>query len=176
MSRVWILAAATLVGATGAGLASAAVTPSADGSVAASPAPTPHGAATTPRPRAVTPVRPQTTDAAAVQGAMRAVLASAGVGFEVFDRTTSTVLTSHLADQRFAAMSQVKLLIALDVLARGQPKGPGRRHETGTASATRAQRRSGRQPVLDRRRLPRHRDQDGQPAWAQRYSPARRSR
>lgn len=124
MSRVWILAAATLVGATGAGLASAAVTPSVDGSVAASPAPTPHGAATTPRPRAVTPVRPQTTDAAAVQGAMRAVLASAGVGFEVFDRTTSTVLISHLADQRFAAMSQVKLLIALDVLARDNQKVP----------------------------------------------------
>jgi hypothetical protein len=55
---------------------------------------------------------------------MRAVLASAGVGFEVFDRTTSTVLTSHLADQRFAAMSQVKLLIALDVLARDNQKVP----------------------------------------------------
>jgi hypothetical protein len=55
---------------------------------------------------------------------MRAVLANARVGFEVFDRKTSTVLTSHLADQRFAAMSQVKLLIALDVLARDNQEVP----------------------------------------------------
>jgi hypothetical protein len=49
---------------------------------------------------------------------MRAVLPSARVSFEVFDRKAGTILTSLHADQRFAAMSQVKLLIAVDVLAR----------------------------------------------------------
>lgn len=48
---------------------------------------------------------------------MLAVLPDAQVGFEVFDRQHNVVLTSHGADQPFAAMSVVKLLIALDVLA-----------------------------------------------------------
>jgi hypothetical protein len=55
--------------------------------------------------------------AATVQQAMQAVLPSADVGFEVFDRSNGTVLTSNNADQPFAAMSVVKLLIALNVLA-----------------------------------------------------------
>ncbi len=169
MRRELILAVAALVGAAGAGLASAAATPSVGGSLAASPTPdlpaaptsptataapspvlTPVPAITGPSPpavapqalpaatrqasptatpqgrrpvtapgsRAVAPVRPQTDKAAAVQRAMQAVLPNARVGFEVFDRNTGKVLTSHHADQRFAAMSVVKVLIALDVLAR----------------------------------------------------------
>lgn len=48
---------------------------------------------------------------------MDAVLPSAQVGFAVFDRQTSTLLTSQHADRQFASMSVVKLLIALDALA-----------------------------------------------------------
>ncbi|MBV9140954.1 MAG: hypothetical protein JO115_08540 [Pseudonocardiales bacterium] len=48
---------------------------------------------------------------------MQAVLPNAQVGFEVFDRQTGTVLTSHHTGQQFPAMSVVKLLIALDTLA-----------------------------------------------------------
>ncbi|MGH3845360.1 MAG: hypothetical protein ACRDS0_28610 [Pseudonocardiaceae bacterium] len=186
MRRVLVLAVATVVGAAGAGLASAAVRLSADGSPAAPPvsappvsappaaptaapatpppAVTPIPAAPEPSPPAITPraapratphplaagthhasptatphaghpatapgapgrapVGPQTTTATAVQRAMQAVLPNARVGFEVFDRKTGTVLTSHHADQRSAAMSQVKLLIALDVLARDNRAAP----------------------------------------------------
>ncbi len=74
------------------------------------------------------PAPPTTTDppppaddpavvAAQVQQAMQGVLPSADVGFEVFDRSTDTVLTSQNVTQQFAAMSVVKLLIALNVLA-----------------------------------------------------------
>jgi len=49
---------------------------------------------------------------------MQAVLPDAQVGFEVFDRQNNTVLTSQDADRQFSSMSVVKLLIALDVLAR----------------------------------------------------------
>lgn len=49
---------------------------------------------------------------------MHAVLPNARDGFEVVDLQTGTVLTSSHADQQFAAMSVVKLLIALDALAR----------------------------------------------------------
>lgn len=168
MRRELVVAVATVVGAAGAGLVSAATTPTVEGFLAASPTPasaaaapsptatpvpspvltpvppitgpaspvvTPHPPATvrhasptvspqrrsriaTPAPRAAAPVHPQATTAATVQEAMRAVLPSARVGFEVFDRKAGTVLTSQHADQRFAAMSQVKLLIAVDVLAR----------------------------------------------------------
>lgn len=51
------------------------------------------------------------------QQAVRAAVPDATVGVEVFDRQTGTVLTSAQADQRFAAMSVVKLLIALDILS-----------------------------------------------------------
>ncbi len=49
---------------------------------------------------------------------MHAVLPKVQDGFEVFDLQTGTVLTSNNAGQQFAAMSVVKLLIALDALAR----------------------------------------------------------
>ncbi|MFN2478004.1 MAG: hypothetical protein ABR615_02375 [Pseudonocardiaceae bacterium] len=49
---------------------------------------------------------------------MHAVLPTAQDGFEVFDLQTGAVLTSHNAGQQFAAMSVVKLLIALDASAR----------------------------------------------------------
>ncbi|HSZ29536.1 MAG TPA: hypothetical protein VK784_07250, partial [Pseudonocardiaceae bacterium] len=55
---------------------------------------------------------------AAVQQAMQAVLPNVQVGFEVFDRQTDTVLISQNAGQQFASMSVVKLLIAVDALAR----------------------------------------------------------
>ncbi|MGH3780640.1 MAG: serine hydrolase [Pseudonocardiaceae bacterium] len=50
--------------------------------------------------------------------ATQAILPNSQVGFEVFDRTTSTVLTSQNAGQQFASMSVVKVLIALDALSR----------------------------------------------------------
>lgn len=59
----------------------------------------------------------QATAAAKVNEAMRAVLPDAWAAFEVFDRQNDTVLTSQNAGRQFAAMSVVKLLIALDVLA-----------------------------------------------------------
>jgi hypothetical protein len=49
--------------------------------------------------------------------AMQTVLPTAQVGFAVFDRHRGTELASYNADQQFASMSLVKLLIALDVLA-----------------------------------------------------------
>jgi hypothetical protein len=55
---------------------------------------------------------------AAVQQAMQAVLPNVQVGFEVFDRQTDTVLISQNAGQQCASMSVVKLLIAVDALAR----------------------------------------------------------
>ncbi len=60
----------------------------------------------------------QLTTAVTVTQAMQAVLPNAHVGFEVFDRQTDTVLISQNAGQQFASMSVVKLLIALDALAR----------------------------------------------------------
>jgi hypothetical protein len=76
---------------------------------AAAPAATPA--------QATVPADPATT-ATTVSQAMRAMLPDVQVGFEVFDRQTGTVLTSQDAGQQFASMSVVKLLIALDVLAR----------------------------------------------------------
>lgn len=49
---------------------------------------------------------------------MHAVLPRAQDGFEVFDLSTGAVLTGRNAGQQFAAMSVVKLLIAVDALAR----------------------------------------------------------
>jgi hypothetical protein len=61
-----------------------------------------------------------------VNQATQAVLPAAQVGFEVFDRATGSVLTSQHADWQVPSMSVVKLLIALDVLARnnGAPPDP----------------------------------------------------
>ncbi|MBV8542120.1 MAG: hypothetical protein JO364_02885 [Pseudonocardiales bacterium] len=55
---------------------------------------------------------------------MQAVLPSAGIGFEVFDRQTDTVLTDQNAGRQFASMSVVKLLIALDALDRDNWSAP----------------------------------------------------
>ncbi|HKR50179.1 MAG TPA: hypothetical protein VJT72_11460 [Pseudonocardiaceae bacterium] len=51
-----------------------------------------------------------------VAQAMQAVLPNTRIGFEVVDRSNNTVLISQNADQQFASMSVVKLLIALDAL------------------------------------------------------------
>jgi hypothetical protein len=99
----------TLLCAAGAGFATAAVSPVARHETIAAPPVTLPPAT---RPAA----EPAITDQA-VQQAMQAVLPSTQAGFEVFDRATATVLISHNADQQVAAMSVVKLLIALDVLA-----------------------------------------------------------
>jgi hypothetical protein len=123
---------------TGAGLASAAVGPIVHRSSAAArpagapfpatvplpaspPAPLsvpwasqPEAAASTPVPAVVD----QEATAARVRQATQAVLPDAQVGYEVFDRTTGSIVASQNADQQVASMSVVKLLIALDVLAR----------------------------------------------------------
>lgn len=64
------------------------------------------------------PVEDEGAVAARVQQAIRAVLPDSRVGFEVFDRASDAVLASQDADQQFAAMSVVKLLVALDLLTR----------------------------------------------------------
>ena len=56
--------------------------------------------------------------AAKVNQATQAALPNGQVGFEVFDRLNGTVLASQDMDRQVASMSVVKLLIALDVLAR----------------------------------------------------------
>src|SRR2546423_1125378 len=53
-----------------------------------------------------------------VQEAMRREISSARAGVEVYDLQTDTVLASLNADQEFSSMSVVKLLIAIDALAR----------------------------------------------------------
>ncbi|MDQ4103758.1 MAG: hypothetical protein M3186_08645, partial [Actinomycetota bacterium] len=77
------------------------------------------------QPRTTDPSPPdQAAVAAEAKQAMHAVLPDAEVGFTVFDRQAGTVLARHNADQQFASMSVVKLLIALDALAgidRGAP-------------------------------------------------------
>ncbi|MGH3898416.1 MAG: hypothetical protein ACRDTA_09195 [Pseudonocardiaceae bacterium] len=71
------------------------------------------------------PTPPDQADAAAkVTQAMHAVLPNAQVGFAVFDRRNDMVLTSHNAGQRFASMSVVKLLIALDALTGDNRENP----------------------------------------------------
>lgn len=69
----------------------------------------------------VTPERSRADSSAAaaaeVNKATQAVLPNVRVGFEVFDRVNGTVLTRQDADRQVAAMSVVKLLIALDALA-----------------------------------------------------------
>ncbi|MGH3514225.1 MAG: hypothetical protein ACRDRB_18410, partial [Pseudonocardiaceae bacterium] len=64
------------------------------------------------------------TAATTAQQAMHAVLPNAQDGFEVLDLQAGAVLTSHNAGQQFAAMSVVKLLIALDALARNNYETP----------------------------------------------------
>lgn len=70
------------------------------------------------------PVVDQAAVAARVKQATQGVVPGAQVGYEVFDRTTGRVLASDNADQPVASMSVVKLLIALDVLARDNGAAP----------------------------------------------------
>ncbi|HEX4100966.1 MAG TPA: hypothetical protein VHY21_10575 [Pseudonocardiaceae bacterium] len=136
MKCLLTLAATALLCIIGAGLAPAVIAPTAYGSMVtrlSTPAPTTRAPTiTTPAASddtapaapvaAVTPPADQATTAATTakqaDHAMHAVLPKVQDGFEVFDLQTGTVLTSNNAGQQFAAMSVVKLLIALDALAR----------------------------------------------------------
>ncbi|MGB9280684.1 MAG: hypothetical protein WCB57_11475 [Pseudonocardiaceae bacterium] len=114
MKCVLTLAVTALLCTAGAGLASAEIAPAVQASMVA------RHSTLTPPTAAVAPAADQASIAATTaQQAMQAVLPDAQDGFEVFDRQTGAVLTSHNAGQQFAAMSVVKLLIALDVLAQG---------------------------------------------------------
>ncbi|MGH3828010.1 MAG: hypothetical protein ACRDQX_12705 [Pseudonocardiaceae bacterium] len=121
MKRLLTLVMAVLLCVAGAGLASAAVAPSAPHSRAAQIPPEPLMTL------AAAPVPPpgeQLTTPVSVTQAMQAVLPSAKVSFEVYDRQANVVLTSQNADQPGAAMSVVKLLIALDALDRDNWAAP----------------------------------------------------
>jgi beta-lactamase class A len=142
MRRLLILVTALLLCIAGAGLASAAAGPKVHRSSAASavsslPATVPDGPSTVTFPgRPVTSspltgasplasaVADEVTAAARVNQATQAVLPDSQVGFEVFDRTTGSILASENADQQVASMSVVKLLIALDVLASDNGAAP----------------------------------------------------
>jgi hypothetical protein len=94
------------------------------------PAPTPDPTTETTTPQLATQATPTPTPsptlsaeesqelAERVQEAVRKSVPSAKVGMEVYDRQSNTVLTSLNADQTFSSMSVVKLLIAVDLLAR----------------------------------------------------------
>src|SRR6476661_8802213 len=130
MKCVLTLTVTALLCTAGAGLASAEIAPAvqAASTVARHSTPTPPqrtapaaGGDTAPAVQvaAVAPAVDQASTAATTaQQAMHAVLPDAQDGFEVFDLKTGAVLTSHNAGQQFAAMSVVKLLIALDALDR----------------------------------------------------------
>jgi hypothetical protein len=119
MKRLLTLAATALLCIAGAGLACAEVEPTVHHSSAARhTTQTPPAASMKVVDKPVPSGGDQVTTAAAVQQAMQAVLPNAQVGFEVFDRQTDTVLASQNAGQQFASMSVVKLLIALDALAK----------------------------------------------------------
>lgn len=139
MKCVLTLAVTALLCTAGAGLASAEIAPAIQASIAArhsTPIPPqrfssiPARAAsddttpTAPIAAAAPAVDQASTVAATAQQAMQAVLPNAQNGFEVFDLQTGAVLTSHNAGQQFAAMSVVKLLIALDVLAQNNWETP----------------------------------------------------
>ncbi|HET9118028.1 MAG TPA: hypothetical protein VFN75_08150, partial [Pseudonocardiaceae bacterium] len=147
MGRLLVLLTTALLCIAGTGLASAAV---AHSSAARPAAASPHGsdpdataagpdtgivpgpAETSPSPSesppaaeaTPTPSVARTTTPARLKQATQAVLPSAQVGYEVFDRVDNINLTSGDADQQFAAMSVVKLLIALDVLSRNDWVSP----------------------------------------------------
>jgi hypothetical protein len=95
------------------------------------PTPTPPTTSTT------SPLRsPSAQTAAGVQRAVRAVVPDATIGMEVFDRQTGAVLATSGADQQFASMSVVKLLIALDVLTNGTADDATRKHLQQLLSAS----------------------------------------
>ncbi|WP_431876620.1 hypothetical protein [Amycolatopsis sacchari] len=60
-----------------------------------------------------------------VQDSVRRTVPDAKVGLEVYDRTAGQAVTSLNADTTFSSMSVVKLLIAIDVLARNDWHVPG---------------------------------------------------
>ena len=138
MRRLLIPVTTALLCITGAGLASAAVGPKTLHHPAAVVAPSSVPTISQPvsaaddqspavdQPPAVgqAPAVDQAAVAAQVKQASQAVVPAAQVGFEVFDRTTGRVMASENADQPVAAMSVVKLLIALDVLARDNWAAP----------------------------------------------------
>jgi hypothetical protein len=126
MRRLLIPVTTALLCITGAGLASAAVGPKTVHRSAALLAP--HSVPVASPPASIADDQPVVVDQAAVAArvkqATQAVVPEAQVGFEVFDRTTGSVLASKNADQPVASMSVVKLLIALDVLARDNWAAP----------------------------------------------------
>ena len=136
MKCVLTLAVTALLCTAGAGLASAEIAPAVQAAsmVARHSTPTPPQRITAPaaggdtapvQVAAVAPTVDQAgTVAATAQQAMHAVLPNTQDGFEVFDLPTGTVLTSHNAGQQFAAMSVVKLLIAVDALAQDNWETP----------------------------------------------------
>ena len=136
MKCVLTLAVTALLCTAGAGLASAEIAPAVRASVAARHStliPPPRSSSVTAPPAsgdaapiaAVAPAVDQaSTVAATAQQAMHALLPNAQDGFEVFDLPTGVVLTSHNAGQQFAAMSVVKLLIAVDALAQDNWETP----------------------------------------------------
>ena len=115
MGRLLVLLTTALLCIAGTGLASAAVAPIIHHSSAARPATDSSLAAYTAPTSSLTD---PATAPARVKQATQAVLPNAQVGFEVFDRDDHTTVTSEDANQQFAAMSVVKVLIALDVLSR----------------------------------------------------------
>ncbi|WP_236788454.1 hypothetical protein [Amycolatopsis sp. GM8] len=74
----------------------------------------------TPTPKPVPTVSPEESREIAdrVEDAVQRSVPSARIGMEVYDRQTGQVLTSLGADSQFSSMSVVKLLIAVDLLAR----------------------------------------------------------
>jgi beta-lactamase class A len=76
-----------------------------------------HAAGHSAPPANVATHRIDTEIAQRAQQAVRVTIPDAGVGVEVFDRQTGEVLTTADADQQFASMSVVKLVIALDILS-----------------------------------------------------------
>ncbi len=87
----------------------------------------PRMTGSTPAPMPKNPARTRTTDTPQPRPDTGRLLARAAAGVEtgaklgavVFDRTTGTFLVEHNADRPFRSASLVKLLIAVDVLARG---------------------------------------------------------
>jgi hypothetical protein len=151
MGRLLVLLTTALLCIAGTGLASAAVAPIIHQSSARPATVFPRGSippsaagepntGIRPAPATVSPsptdssLAADTTSASSVadratvpvkvKQATQAVLPNAQVGYEVFDRIDNTTLTSADADQQFAAMSVVKLLIALDVLSRNDWGAP----------------------------------------------------
>lgn len=111
MRRVWIPVATVLFCVVGACIA-APVTPVAQPSLTATATPSPS-------------VDEEAAAVAEVNRATQEVLPNVQVGFEVVDRLNGTVLASQDADRQVAAMSVVKLLIALDALSRDDGVGLG---------------------------------------------------